>query len=368
MPTADRRAYVPWAVEYFLAQRYPNKELVVLDDGQDTVRDLIPECPEIRYFRDTQRRILGDKRNRLCELSHGELVAHWDDDDWQSPERLSYQVQALLDAGAEVCGITRPLFLEQGGQRAWEYVYPAQQQPWLSGSSLCYRRRTALAHPFPSIAIGEDAHFVRRLDPARVLVLDRCDFHVGIIHRCNASPKRTGSSRWRAFDVQRLATLMGVAAERYGVMPDPATTTRAPEPAVAAGRALVATAYGIGDILRATPLVRALRWMGYVVDFLVAPDFPETAALVDDRRYVNRTLCYPDFRSNKGEASLPALEGVHYDIALYSHWAGPLDRQVSARQSLHTAADDWLRLGDSECYRRLACSLGWHGELPAAFC
>ena len=32
MPTADRRRFVPRAVHQFLAQDYPNKELVILDD------------------------------------------------------------------------------------------------------------------------------------------------------------------------------------------------------------------------------------------------------------------------------------------------------------------------------------------------
>ena len=37
MPTADRRRYVPGAIASFLAQDYEPRELIVLDDGQDSV-------------------------------------------------------------------------------------------------------------------------------------------------------------------------------------------------------------------------------------------------------------------------------------------------------------------------------------------
>jgi hypothetical protein len=52
MPTADRRRWVSSAIDYFLAQDYPNRELVILDDGEDRVSDLVP----------ADARILGRRR------------------------------------------------------------------------------------------------------------------------------------------------------------------------------------------------------------------------------------------------------------------------------------------------------------------
>jgi hypothetical protein len=37
MPTANRRRFVPEAIRLFLAQDYLEKELVILDDGEDSV-------------------------------------------------------------------------------------------------------------------------------------------------------------------------------------------------------------------------------------------------------------------------------------------------------------------------------------------
>jgi cellulose synthase/poly-beta-1,6-N-acetylglucosamine synthase-like glycosyltransferase len=51
MPTYNRRRFVPEAIRLFLAQDYPKKELLVLDDGEDTIVDLIPNRPQIRYLR-----------------------------------------------------------------------------------------------------------------------------------------------------------------------------------------------------------------------------------------------------------------------------------------------------------------------------
>ena len=113
MPTYNRRAFVPQAIEYFLRQDYPNKELVIVDDGTDPVKELIPTDDCMRYIRLAYRATIGEKRNRACEQARGDIIAHWDDDDWQAPQRLRYQVEALLRAGAALCGIntvvgTRP--------------------------------------------------------------------------------------------------------------------------------------------------------------------------------------------------------------------------------------------------------------------
>lgn len=199
MPTADRRVFVPRAIQYFLRQDYPAKELVILDDGADSVADLIPGDPRIRYLRETRRRALGAKRNALCEEARGELIAHWDDDDWQARFRLSYQSAALLRSGKELCGINQLLFYEPATRLAWQYSYPSRERHWLSGSTLCYRKRYWQAHPFRDIQVGEDAYFVWSGSAAETLLLAQHDFHVGIIHGSNASRKRVSGAWWKPF-------------------------------------------------------------------------------------------------------------------------------------------------------------------------
>src|SRR5262245_25668507 len=100
MPTRNRRRFASQAIWYFLRQDYPNRELIIVDDGEDAIEQVVPADDRIDYLR-VGRCSLGDKRNLACEHSAGELIAHWDDDDWSAHSRLSVQVAALLDQSAE---------------------------------------------------------------------------------------------------------------------------------------------------------------------------------------------------------------------------------------------------------------------------
>src|SRR4051812_20555321 len=89
MPTRGRRPFVGLAVACFLGQDYGRRELVVVDDGPEPIGDLLPPDSRIRYERVPRATSLGAKRNLACELAHGDVLVHWDDDDWSAPWRLS---------------------------------------------------------------------------------------------------------------------------------------------------------------------------------------------------------------------------------------------------------------------------------------
>ncbi|MCC2670548.1 MAG: putative glycosyltransferase, partial [Armatimonadetes bacterium] len=98
------------AVGYFLRQDYPHRSLIILDDGAEPVEELIsdlssPNDPRLQYVRlDPQRPLSrGAKRNRGCELApEGSFIAHWDDDDWMAPDRLSRQVRGMLSSQGDL--------------------------------------------------------------------------------------------------------------------------------------------------------------------------------------------------------------------------------------------------------------------------
>ncbi len=209
MPTHNRRAFVPQAILYFLRQDYPDKELIIIDDGSDSVRDLIPFDERIRYFHLSERISVGAKRNLACERARGEIIAHWDDDDWHAPHRLRYQVEALSRAEADLCGINRLLFYDLKEACGWQYIYPDGHRLWLSGSSLCYRRAAWQSNPFEDVDIGEDARFVWSGRAERIIVLPDSTFHVGIIHHNNVSPKETTGAYWRRYRAAAIKKLLG---------------------------------------------------------------------------------------------------------------------------------------------------------------
>src|SRR5262245_44137949 len=129
MPTCDRRRFVPHAIDCFLQQDYPSLELLIVDDGRDTVEDLVPADDRVRYLRLGRTLRIGAKRNAACAEARGDVIVHWDDDDWSAPWRVSYQVQSLLESGADICGLGHVLFHEPYAGRAWEYVYPRECRP-----------------------------------------------------------------------------------------------------------------------------------------------------------------------------------------------------------------------------------------------
>jgi hypothetical protein len=208
MPTRDRRAFVPRAIRCFRAQDYEPRELVIVDDGDDPVEDLVGDDPMIRYLRVHPAPTLGDKRNRCVEESWGELVMHWDDDDWHAPHRLRTQVDALLVADAELCGLRRMLFHDLARDETWLYEYPAGLLPFLIGGSLLYRRAAWRRAPFPAVRVGEDARFVWRQPAASLVALTDLSLYVATIHTGNTSIRRRRGPYWSRWDGD-LAAIVG---------------------------------------------------------------------------------------------------------------------------------------------------------------
>jgi glycosyltransferase involved in cell wall biosynthesis len=210
MPTADRRQFVPAAVQMFLAQHYAAKELLIVDDGTDDIADLVPPHPQIRYFRETRRRSIGAKRNFACQEARGEIIMHWDDDDWYAPWRVRYQVDMLESGRFNICGIDRVLFVNPTSEKAWEYVYPRRSRPWVCGATFCYRKAFWRDHEFPDVNIGEDSRFVFSASKDEVRVLEENRFFVGCIHAHNTSRKHTGGRRWQARPIEIIHSIMGM--------------------------------------------------------------------------------------------------------------------------------------------------------------
>ncbi len=215
MPTFDRRPFVPLAIAHFLRQDYPNRELIILDDGRDPVGDLIPKDRRIRYLRLPERLSIGAKRNLGGQEARGPLLASWDDDVWVAPWRLSYQVAALIEYGADVVGLDNILHYDPFAQRAWHAVRPAGNLPWMPGSTFCYTRAFWQTNPFPDTQPGEDIRFLRRLPSARIVPLSANTWLIDMIHGGNVSPRPVESPLWFPHEVAEIHQLMGEDARFY---------------------------------------------------------------------------------------------------------------------------------------------------------
>ena len=105
MPTYNRRPFIRLALDRFREQTYANRELIVVDDGPVPVNDLLRQEPSVRYIRVEPRPSIGAKRNLACGEARGEIVAHWDDDDWYAPDRLERQAAPIVTGEADITGL-----------------------------------------------------------------------------------------------------------------------------------------------------------------------------------------------------------------------------------------------------------------------
>jgi glycosyltransferase involved in cell wall biosynthesis len=190
-PTHNRREFFPRAVRCFLSQDYPNLEWIILDDGPDPIKDLLPDDPRIKYFHELPKRNHGQKMNRCFELSQGEFGIVFDDDDWYPAHRISRQIQPMIDNPViHLTGSSTIFYYQHGAQKAWRYSTPARVN-WLA--SIAIRRSTWAATKFEEIAGGADYKFQLKLSQGHKFDLKEPSLVVAAVHPSNACRKALGS-------------------------------------------------------------------------------------------------------------------------------------------------------------------------------
>ncbi len=105
IPTFNRGPELVAAVESVLAQTWPHREVVVVDDGStdDTASRLRPFQNVIRYVRQENSGVAA-ARNAGLRMASGAWVAFLDSDDVWSPSKLASQMRCLNEFGqANVC-------------------------------------------------------------------------------------------------------------------------------------------------------------------------------------------------------------------------------------------------------------------------
>jgi len=214
MPTRDRPQFIRQAVWYFLRQDYPRKQLIVVDDGERPVGDLIPDDDRIRYVRLDRRTALGAKRNIACEAATGDLIAHFDDDDWMAPDRVRCQVEELYRSESDLCGLTPLRYFRLATGEAFLYRHP-RRASWVAPGTMVYRRSAWAERRFPELEVGEGEAFAARFDPSRVRCLDAPDLYVALLHPGNLTPVDVRFSGWERRPIDEVAVLIQLDREFY---------------------------------------------------------------------------------------------------------------------------------------------------------
>jgi O-antigen biosynthesis protein len=207
---ASRAAFLPRAIDSFLAQDYENRELLILACVADfeALDALIPldarirAIPRLPHWFPT----LGEVRNHACREAAGGIICHFDDDDWSAAGRLSDQVERLQLSGKAVTGYHSLVFRELRDVRLLEAGVLRATSGWwqwrsaeraAAGTSLCFRRDWWENHPFPAVESGEDDQFWEAavLRDAAISVEGR-DLMYATNHHGNISGRMTGGIEW----------------------------------------------------------------------------------------------------------------------------------------------------------------------------
>lgn len=193
MPTRGRAALAERAIAIFLSQTYADKELIIIDDEDlPSFKDssLFAGLP-IRYFRIAKKDI-GPKRNFACFMATGDIIMHFDSDDWSAPGRMQDQFDFLMRSEKQVVGYRLMYFYDERTKKAFRYRHPFKDI--VLGTSLTFFRSWWKNNPFPEDLKnpwGEDVKFVNQARDKKQILADQDlkDLMVARIHSDNTSPK-----------------------------------------------------------------------------------------------------------------------------------------------------------------------------------
>ncbi len=169
-PTYGRFELLRESLACFLAQDYPNKRLIILNDGPEPIRlseNLTITARQARFDwgadvevinSGTPYPTLGEKRAALLQASTIVLAAHWDDDDLYLPWHLSDCVAKLREGWA--CTKLRRTIEWRVGE-AWRWHNAGND-----GSMVFDRLRALSVGGYPPRQVGQNIGLLRKFEKA----------------------------------------------------------------------------------------------------------------------------------------------------------------------------------------------------------
>lgn len=183
-PTLGREAFLPLAHACVQSQTWPDVEWLVFDDSPQPSAYLNPRAARnLIYIYSQDSFAVGEKRNILIEQSKGDIIVHFDDDDFYAPHYVE-TLMGWLDEGADFVKLSAWYLHSRSLRRSgyWDCATGGPHHRWSRGGarfvaentppdeanllgygfSYAYRRAVWDAvGPFPAVNAMEDTPFAQ---------------------------------------------------------------------------------------------------------------------------------------------------------------------------------------------------------------
>jgi glycosyltransferase involved in cell wall biosynthesis len=175
------------AIDCFIHQTYPNKELIVLYEEDDplthaffTGKEFGPSIRPIRISVSVKLK-LGHLRNIAIDRAMGDYICQWDDDDWYHIYRLEHQYAALHNNYYKASIMTQWLVFDSTRGNA----YISNRRLW-EGSIMCCREAMKQVQ-YAEVERGEDTVVIDYLKSQDYIweINDKANMYIYIYHSGN---------------------------------------------------------------------------------------------------------------------------------------------------------------------------------------
>ena len=172
MATKNRPRFLRQALRYFQRQTHTASELIVVDDGEESVEQVCSGLEQVRYVRCEQPTSQGQKLNLAVELAQGDLIQKLDDDDYYHPDFLKLAVTHFPEENAEQTLLSWDCFLILTRESHLRY----SGHGWTVGNTFLFTRRFWERKPFRDIQRAVDSWFLHDHRPpiVRVCAHEHC--------------------------------------------------------------------------------------------------------------------------------------------------------------------------------------------------
>lgn len=185
-PTYNRRRFIPFLIKAYEQQTYPHTQMewIILDDGQDKVKDLFDEAakriPNIRYMAlpEDEKLLIGAKRNILNDEAKGSIIVAMDDDDYYVPTRVQAVVAAFKRyPKIELAGASEVYMYYTDIQTIYKLgPYNANHatngtMAWRSSYAKKHRYDEIVTHSEERSFLDDYSHPMIQLDPKNVMLV-----------------------------------------------------------------------------------------------------------------------------------------------------------------------------------------------------